>query len=45
MADKSQGLTYMACTNSTMRFHTGEKEGRKQPMCQEGFMEEAALDP
>ena len=34
----------MAETKSVMGFHDGEKEHGKQPISQEGFLEEVALD-
>lgn len=44
MTDGSQRPTNMAETKSVMEFHDGEKEHGKQPISQEGFLEEVALD-
>lgn len=44
MTDESQRPTNMAETKSVMGFHDGEKEHGKQPISQEGFLEEVALD-
>jgi len=37
-------MTNLAETKSVMGFHDGEKEHGKQPISQEGFLEEVALD-
>lgn len=44
MADENQRPTNMAETKSAMGFHDGEEEHGKQPISQEGFPEEVALD-